>query len=116
MLWMSVVAPICWRIERSIPSPTESTDTSAAVPMTMPSVERIVRSGFVRNVSNATDSEVVRMGLTMPRLRGDWARRFAIERRELLVPGPHAVAAASLGGVERLVRALLHVGARGVRR
>jgi hypothetical protein len=28
----------------------------------MPSVERIVRSGFVRNVSKPTETEVVRIG------------------------------------------------------
>jgi hypothetical protein len=40
--------------------------SAAATPSPMPSVERIVRSGFVRSVSNPTETEVVRMALTLP--------------------------------------------------
>src|SRR5687768_13890337 len=40
-----------------MPSPSDSTDTSAATPIVIPSVDSNVRSGFVRSVSKPTRSE-----------------------------------------------------------
>src|SRR5688500_7542841 len=40
-----------------MPSPSDRTETSAATPMMIPSVERSVRSGFARSVSKPTRSD-----------------------------------------------------------
>src|SRR5215204_3072795 len=48
-----------------MPSPRESTETRAATPMMMPSVERSVRSGLARSVSKPTRSDAAAMRSNM---------------------------------------------------
>src|SRR4029079_17251379 len=81
-----------------MPSPTDKTETRAPTPMTIPSVERMVRNGFARSVSNPTDIDIARIGFIMgvttlrsPRqlqkgglcektLWSDWSDRWRLRR------------------------------------
>src|SRR6476661_6292407 len=57
----SVVRSICVRSACSIPSPRESTATSAPTPITTPRVDSTVRSGFTRIASMPTRRPVSRL-------------------------------------------------------
>jgi hypothetical protein len=56
--WRSVVSETCRLTNCCMPSPSESTATSDATPMTMPSVERKVRNGLARSVAALTRNDI----------------------------------------------------------
>src|SRR5687767_13655663 len=56
-----------------MPSPSDRTETSAATPMMIPSVERSVRSGFARSVSKPTrsDEAAIRSNMSLGGVRDE---------------------------------------------
>src|SRR4029079_17884689 len=67
-----------------MPSPRERTDTRAATPMMMPSVDRSVRSGLARSVSKPTRSEeaAMRSSISLGEGSGAFGRTCPYGRRQ----------------------------------